>query len=176
MEISPNRRKFALLFLVALVIAGAAIVVFWADISMPGTGRSKNVASATKERLSEDDEPSARSPKVDAVIPNRLVAIAKASPINAANVAKFHSGDVVVLDGTQSKSAGSNLALVLTQTGGYDLKLQPAAFAKDRVGIRIVPPGKYKFQLTVSDGAHTSEPSEVELEVVCPEEKINRSK
>lgn len=73
---------------------------------------------------------------------------------------------VIILDGQKSKPADKNLTYSWKQVGGDNLRLQPNALAKDRVGIRIYKPGDYKFELVVSDGENSSLPATVDLKVV----------
>ena len=73
---------------------------------------------------------------------------------------------VIILDGQKSKPADKNLTYSWKQVGGDNLRLQPNALAKDRVGIRVYKPGDYKFELVVSDGENSSLPATVDLKVV----------
>ena len=73
---------------------------------------------------------------------------------------------VIILDGTKSKPVDKNLTYTWRQVSGDNLKLQAAALAKDRVGIRVYKPGDYKFELIVSDGENNSLPVTVDLKVV----------
>ncbi len=96
------------------------------------------------------------------VIPNP----AKAARRPVAGVPAPNQTDIIILDGTKSRPAEKNLTYVWKQVGGENLKLQPTALAKDRVGIRVYKAGDYKFELVVSDNENSSLPVTVDLKVV----------
>lgn len=98
-----------------------------------------------------------------------LKAVAEVKP-HVAKVAvrgANNAGCIIVLDAEGSASStNGDLSYKWKQSGGVDLSLPEAALTKSRVGLYIYKTGKYKFQLTVSEGGSSSEPAEVEVEVV----------
>ncbi len=76
---------------------------------------------------------------------------------------------MIILDGRGSKPENKNLTYAWRQVGGDNLKLQPAALSKERVGIRVYKAGDYKFELIVSDNENSSLPVTVDLKVVDDE-------
>jgi hypothetical protein len=99
---------------------------------------------------------------VPTVSPNPAPVANRAAAPNPANPMK----GVIILDGTKSKPVDKNLTYTWRQVSGDNLKLQAAALAKDRVGIRVYKPGDYKFELIVSDGENSSLPVTVDLKVI----------
>ncbi len=125
--------------------------------------KEKPAPAEKREKLAEDNPPNPNLKAVPKVIPK----VAKAAVRGPNNPV----GNIIILDGTKSEPANKNLTYEWSQISGENLRLRPDAMKHDRVGLRIYKAGKYKFQLVVSDGGSTSEPVEVELEVVDPDDK-----
>jgi hypothetical protein len=119
----------------------------------------------------EDAKPQSQKIVEDEDAAKRLVAIAAVYPkkIAANRGSSLHAvSKQIHLDGSQSKPADLKLTYQWKQTGGEDLQCQPNTLQRKLVGLPMYKVGTFKFQLTVSDGTYTSEPSEVEFEVVEP--------
>ncbi|HYF47817.1 MAG TPA: HEAT repeat domain-containing protein [Planctomycetota bacterium] len=91
------------------------------------------------------------------------------NPVKAAIKGAKNDPNILELNAMASTAGGENKKAPLTYTwkqiGGDDLKLKPADLAKGRVGVRIFVPGKYRFQLVVSDGQNTSQPAYIDVQV-----------
>jgi hypothetical protein len=95
------------------------------------------------------------------------VAVADANPKDVGMAKKNDPKDpnLVILDGRKSRSVTGEIKYAWKQVEGRRLDIPATELAKPRIGLLFFQPGTYRFELTVSDGQETSQPSYVEVRV-----------
>ncbi|MCW8131635.1 MAG: hypothetical protein KIS92_14915 [Planctomycetota bacterium] len=120
------------------------------------------------------DSPAAQV-KVQALKAGTLPVGVVPSPVIQSNIAvRGQPGGVIILDGSLSRinpATKAHAQYAWAQIGGDDLQLRPEQMAKDKVGLRIYHPGRYRFMLTIKDGEYYSVPTIVDVIVTDPSMK-----